>query len=206
MKKVLAVLLSVMMLFGALSISSSAASVDQYFQGSAPLVNPNTQVIITFDLAGGTMKNGVWVYNSSKTPTPGFEWVENFSGATYIMLPQDETAMKPGTPITLPVVTPPSGRQFDGWYCYGVGGDYTQGSTYAANSAYYIPSGTAGSIIEFRAAYSPATIEPDAMETVMNILIKVFGTIIGLLFLGDESNPAEAGMAMMEKLLGSLMG
>lgn len=203
MKKVLAVLLSVMMLFGALSFSSSAESASQYFTGEKPLVNPLEQVIITFDLAGGTMKNAVWVYNSAK---PGFESVENFTGATYIMLPQDSSSMVPGTPVTLPVVTAPTGYQFDGWYCYGVGGDYTKGSTYAANSAYYIPEGTAGQIIQFRAAYSPATIEPDAMETVMNILIKVFGTIIGLLFLGDESNPAEAGMAMMEKLLGSLMG
>lgn len=204
MKKVLAVLLSVMMLFGALSFSSSAESASMYFQGESPLVNPLTQAIVTFDLAGGTMKNGVWVYNTTKS---GFEWVENFSGATYIMLPQnDPLAMQPGTYITLPVVTAPTGYQFDGWYCYGIGGDRTQGNTYAANSAYAIPAGTAGQIIEFRAAYSPATIEPDTMETVMGILIKVFGTIVGLLFLGDESNPAEAGMAMMEKLLGSIMG
>lgn len=206
MKKVLAVFLSVMMLFGALSFSSSAASVSQYFEGDSPLVDPNTQVIITFDLAGGTMKNGVWVYNSSKKPTPDFEWVEGFDEPTYVMLPQDSGSMKPGTPITLPVVTPPTGYQFDGWYCYGMAGDYTQGSTYAANSAYYIPLGTAGEIIEFRAAYSPATIEADTMEMVMDILIKVFGTIVGLLFLGDEANPAEAGMQMMDQLLGSLLG
>lgn len=205
MKKVLAVLLSVMMLFGALSFSSSAVSTNQYFEGEAPLVNRDTQVIITFDLAGGTMKNGVWVYNSAKAD-PGFEWIEGFDEPTYVMLPQDSGSMKPGTPITLPVVTPPAGYQFDGWYCYGMAGDYTQGSTYAANSAYYIPLGTAGEIIEFRAAYSPATIEPDTMETVMNILIKVFGTIVGLLFLGDEANPAEAGMQMMSNLLGSLLG
>ncbi len=205
MKKVLAVLLSVMMLFGALSFSSSAASVSQYFEGEKPLVNPNTQVIVTFDLAGGTLKNGVWVYNPSKQPVAGFEWQEGLTG-TYIMLPQDAQSMVPGTPITLPVVTPPTGYEFHGWYCYGVAGDYTQGSTYAANSAYYIPLGTAGEVIEFRAAYGPATIEPDTMETVMNILIKVFGTIIGLLFLGDEANPAEAGMQMMSQLLGSLLG
>ncbi len=203
MKKVLAVLLSVMMLFGALSFSSSAVSVSQHFDSH--LVDRNTQVIITFDLAGGTMKNGVWVYNTSKQPKPDFEWVEGFDDPTYVMLPMDKDSMKPGTPITLPVVTPPAGYQFDGWYCYGIAGDYTQGSTYAANSAYYIPLGTAGEVIEFRAAYSPATIEPDTMETVMNILIKVFGTIIGLLFLGDEANPAEAGMQMMEQLLGSLL-
>ncbi len=205
MKKVLAVLLSVMMLFGALSFSSSAASVSLYFEGEKPLVNPNTQVIVTFDLAGGTLKNGQWVYNPSKQPVAGFEWQEGITG-TYIMLPQDSSSMVPGTPITLPVVTPPTGYEFHGWYCYGVAGDYTQGSTYAANSAYYIPLGTAGEVIEFRAAYGPAEIEPDTMETVMNILIKVFGTIIGLLFLGDEANPAEAGMQMMSQLLGSLLG
>lgn len=204
MKKVLAVLLSVMMLFGALSFGSSAENAGQYFSGTSPLVNPLTQTIVTFDLAGGTLKNSVAVYNSA---TSSYEYVENFNGATYIMLPQnDPDAMKPGTYITLPVVSAPTGYQFDGWYCYGVGGDYTQGNTYAANSAYRIPEGTAGKIIQFRAAYSPTNPEPDTMETVMNILIKVFGTIIGLLFLGDESNPAEAGMAMMEKLLGSLMG
>lgn len=205
MKKVLAVLLSVMMLFGALSFNSSAVSASQYFEGESPLVNPTKQVIVTFDLAGGTMKNGVWVYNPAKTPKPDFEWVTGFEG-TYIMLPQDSGSMIPGTPITLPVVTAPAGYEFLGWYCYGIGGDYTQGNSYAANSAYYIPQGTAGKIIEFRATYGPATIEPDTMETVMNILVKVFGTIVGLLFLGDEANPAEAGMQMMTQLLGSLLG
>lgn len=206
MKKVLAVLLSVMMLFGALSFSSSAVSVDTYFRGDSPLVNPNTQTIITFDLAGGTMKNGVWVYNPSKQPTPDFEWVDGFDDAVYVMLPRDSGSQKPGSFITLPVVTPPSGYEFHGWYCYGIAGDYTQGSTYAANSAYQIPNGTAGQVIEFRAAYGPATVEPDTMETVMNILVKVFGSIVGLLFLGDEANPAEAGMQMMSGLLGSLLG
>lgn len=204
MKKILAVLLSVMMLFGALSISSSAVSVSQYFEGPAPLVNPDEQVIITFDLAGGTMKNGVWVYDTNIQPAD-FVWKENVKG-TYVMLPMDSESMQCGMPVTLPVVTPPTGYQFDSWFCYGVAGDYTRGNSYAANSAYYIPEGIAGKVIEFRAAYSPATIEPDTMETVMNILIKVFGTIVGLLFLGDEANPAEAGMQMMQQLLGSILG
>ncbi len=202
MKKVLAVLLSVMMLFGALSFSSSAASTSiPYFNeinGNPALANPRTQVIVVFQLLGGTLKSGVNVYDEE---TNKFTWVEGFDEPTYIMLPRNSEDLKPESVIQLPAVTPPSGYSFDGWHCRGVAG-IQEYATYAANSAFEIPAGSAGQVIEFRAAYSPAEIEPDTMETIMTILVKVFGTIIGLLFLSD----AQAGMEMMENLLGQLLG
>lgn len=197
MKKVLAVFLSVMMLFGALSFSSSAENVSDYFNST--LVDPNKQAIVTFDPAGGTFKSPVWVYDSSKG---GFNYVENYSGAIYVMLPRESNNMEPGDYIYLPVMTAPSGYQFDGWFCYNNGTSTGLSATYAANSAYQIPYGSAGTVIRFIAAYSPTEPEADTMETVMNILIKVFGTIVGLLFLEG----ADAGIKMMEKLLSGIMG
>ena len=42
------------------------------------------------------------------------------------------------------------------------------------------------------------------MGTVLDILVKVFGTIVGLLFLQGEADPVEAGMQMMGNLLDNL--
>lgn len=205
MKKVLAVLLSVMMLFGALSFSSSAADAQKYFEGNPSLVDPNTQVIIKFDLAGGTMKTPVWVYNEAASPAK-FELQENVTDE-YIMLPQDSESLKPGYFVTLPELLPPIGYEFDGWYCYGitdVDGNFNpmEGNTHTPNSAYRIPAGSAGQVIEFRALFSPAAVEGDIMDTILGALITVFGSIIGLLFFDS----AEQGQELMNGLLGELLG
>ncbi len=187
MKKILSVLLATLMLFSVLGVSASASSYMDYY-GS--LVDPNTQVILTFDTNGGTMKNPVVVYDTQ------LGWVNEtgFSG-TYIMLPQSADTQKVGHYVTLPVLTAPSGYQFDGWYCY------EDGNTYAANGSYKIPAGSAGSLINFRAAYSPAAVEEDTMSTVFDILIKVFGAIAGIILYNGDT---EKGVALFSKVLGAL--
>jgi hypothetical protein len=70
---------------------------------------------------------------------------------------------------------------------------------------YKIPDYTGGKVIQFVADYSLEIPEEDEMAGVFNILVKVFGTIIGLLFLSDrEEGAVEAGMQLMSSLLGSL--
>lgn len=193
MKKALSLFLAVLMIFAAMSVSASAASVlpeDQYFaeEGAAATYE---QAILSFDLNGGVMKNSVYVYNIE---TGKWSLEQNVSG-TYVMVPQGNFAMTKNTTVVLPTVTAPAGYQFDGWYCY------ETGSTYAANAPYEIT--TVGQFTHFRAAYSPAEVEEDTMAKVFDILIKVFGAIIGIvMFAGDTS----AGVELMQKVLGGIMG
>lgn len=207
MKKFLAVILSVMMIFASFSVCSFAAGdvSDYYFhvtdENGNPLVDPAKQVIIVFDLNGGTLKNGAWVYDIQD----GFEFQYRVSGS-YVMLPRSADEQIAGeSTITLPNVNAPTNHQFNGWYCYGNVGNFDQGNSYAANTTYLIPDGAEGTVIEFRASYTPIAEEEDTMASVFNILVKVFGTIVGLLFLGDEANPAEAGQQMMSQLLASII-
>ncbi len=100
----------------------------------------------------------------------------------------------------MPLIIPPSGQTFNGWFCSN-GPD--AGKTIAANAWYEIPDAAAGMVIEFTANVSPAEPEEDTMTTIMNILIKIFGTIIGIVvFTGN----VEQGIALMEEMLGSILG
>ena len=196
MKKVLAVLLSVMMLFSALSVGASAVidTTDSYLQQVL-----TKQVILSFNLNGGSIKGGVRVYEGlDATGSPVFTYDNRYTDSLYYMIPESDESQIPGDVITLPSVNPPSGYAFNGWYCY------TTNETYAANRPFVIPTYAAGKVIEFTADYSRSEPEEDTMSGVMEILVKVFGTIIGLLFLQGEADPVDAGMKMMEQLLSNL--
>lgn len=204
MKKILAVLLAVMMLFGAVSMNAAAVIDDTsaysgYYEmtdvyGNS-VVDSNSQTIIIFDLNGGTLKNNVWVFD---TNTLNFVNVQGSSVENpYIMLPRTPESQRVGNAIPLPTVTPPEGYQFDGWWGTGT----NAGNTYAANGSYTIKAGDIGDVVVFTAGYSPAEIEADTLDTVLGILIKVFGAIIGIVL---YSGNTEAGVAMMEKVLGGL--
>lgn len=197
MKKILSVILAVMMIFGAVSVSVSAASeatTNQIFGGSNPLADKNTQTVLSFDFNGGKNRTSITYYDTQV----GFVVAEpgKYTGV-YYMIPQSKDTQFPGHFISLPQVTAPSGYVFDGWYCY------KDGQTYAAVGNYIIPEYSQGSIIEFRAAFSPAEIEADTMDTIMGILSKVFGAIIGILMYGGDT---AAGVAMMDKILGGVLG
>lgn len=195
MKKVLAVLLTVMMLFATVSMSASAAY-NEYYEGEFAVADPETQAIFVFDLNGGKLRDNVWVWDSDIANFVNVEGpsVEN----PYIMLPRNDEMHKAGGFITLPVVTAPEGYQFDGWYCIS-GSD--KGSTYAAGGNYTIPADAIGDVVQFKAGYSPTSIEPDTLDTVLGILIKIFGAIIGIVL---YSGNTEAGVALMEQVLGGL--
>lgn len=201
MKKILAVVLTVMMLLGTLSVASSAenyGSINFFEEKNSAgnkIVNSN-QAVISFKLGAGKITSGVWAYDID---SESFDYKEVFSGDYYYMIPQSSTAQTVGTSVYLPVVTAPSGMVFNGW-------SDSQGQIHACGTEYYIPSYAVGNIIRLEADYSLAQPEEGTMDGAMGILIKVFGSIIGLLFLSDKHGTAaiEEGMALVEKLIGGL--
>ena len=194
MKKILSVFLAALMLFSVLGVSASAAGYlepgfDVYFNQN--LADKDTQVVFCFDTNSGTMMNGVYVYDVTNNT---FVYTQDFSGR-YIMLPRSKDTQLVGQHITLPIVAPQTGYMFRGWYCY------LDGNEYAGGSSYQIPAGTAGQVIEFRATYTPAPVEDEGPGAVIDILVKVFGAIAGiLLYNGDTAQ----GIALFEKILGAL--
>ena len=204
MKKVIALFLAVMMLFGALSISSSAMDLEAVKKEENIKAN---QVILVFDVNGGTIKDGIRVYTPKYYDAQNNVWVEgsfnyvqNYSENTYYMIPEGDDDQISGISYeTLPGVNPPSGYVFNGWFCV------ETNHTYPGRRTFKIPENMGGKVLHFIAAYSLEAPEEDEMEGVFNILVKVFGTIIGLLFLSDrEEGAVEAGMQLMSDLLGSL--
>ena len=195
MKKVLAVLLSVMMLFGALTVGTSGA-----FDGDSYTDEVLTsQVILSFNLNAGSIKGGVHVYEGLDAEgNPVFSYNNNYMESMYYMIPSSDESQRPGDIVTLPNVSAPADHAFNGWYCY------LTNETYAANRSFRIPTYINGGVIEFVADFSRTTPEEDTMGTVLDILVKVFGTIVGLLFLQGEADPVEAGMQMMGNLLDNL--
>jgi hypothetical protein len=201
MKKILAVVLTVMMLLGTLSVASSAenyGSINFFEEKNSAgnkIVNSN-QVVISFKLGAGKITSGVWAYDIDRET---FDYKEVFVGDYYYMIPQTSTAQTVGTSILLPTITPPSGMVFNGW-------SDSNGQIHAYGTEYYIPSYAVGTVIRLEADYSLAQPEEGTMDGAMGILVKVFGSIIGLLFLSDKHGTAaiEEGMALVEKLIGGL--
>ncbi len=210
MKKVLSVFLAVLMLFGALSVSSFAEETTgsvvtppmayHDWWGEGGPCTPE-QAVLSFNLNGGSLKAETQVYNEE---TGKFEWKagKDVTG-TYYMVPQDPNTMKGGMGVVLPEVTAPAGQQFNGWYCEAcpVAGSEIVGNTYAATAAFKLPANCGKTLIQFRASYSPATIEEPTLTKVVGILMKVFGTIIGLIAYGGDT---KQGIAFMEKVFGGL--
>lgn len=201
MKKVLSVFLATLMLFACLSVGASAEEVtpgvgiETQWHGDGKPANYD-QVVVEFDLMGGTLKYPALVYDKT---TGQFVPQENVKDL-YTMVPQSPEVMKEGYDIILPAVTAPKNQQFDGWFC-AVGPASVIRNTYGANAAFTLPAGSANTIMHFVAQYSPTAVEEDTMAKVMSILFKVFGTILGILLYGGDS---EAGVAVMEKIFGNI--
>lgn len=199
MKKILSVLLAVMMLFGALSIGASAAAVtvNRDTLHTAGVLNQN-QIVAVFDINGGTLRDPQWCYDAQN----GWTYQSEISGA-YVMLPyQSEVAMTADSSILLPLVTPPSGMQFLYWEFFdSTGVRHTLaagGSLKVTQDMFDYPH---YGVINLTAVYTSAEPETDTMATILNILIKVFGAIIGIIVYSGDT---EAGVALMEKVLGGL--
>lgn len=198
MKKILSVVLAIMMLFSVMTVGASATSKypDQWHREG--LANDN-QAVLVFNIMGGSMRDPQLVYNAT---TGGFDNVSGVTG-TYVMLPFNDEANIVGSVIVLPIVTPQSGMAFLGW-------EYTDPSglrhTLAGGSTFYITeahfTGNQYGVINFTAVYTSAEPEEDTMATVLSILTKIFGAIIGIVLYGGDT---EAGVALMNKVLGGLL-
>ena len=191
MKKILSVLLATLMLFSVLGVSASASVYENYYDQG--IVDRNTQVVLAFDLNGGSLKTGAYVYDTTISKFV-YKDGEDITGK-YIMLPRTPDTQLVGQFVKLPELNAPDGWQFNGWYCY------LDGNSYAANSDFKIPAGAAGEVVEFYAAYSPADVEEDTFATVLGILIKVFGAIAGIILYNGDT---EQGIALFDKILGAL--
>ena len=198
MKKILSVILAVMMIFGSLAVSASAASIDlthstNWYPGGFAA----NQTVLIFDFNGGKATGKYYDVWDGTT----FVATDEISG-TYIQLPVSATDLVAGTSaVVLPFVTPPSGSAFMGW---DVQIDYSPdgyNTLLAGNSYYRIPASAAGKTITFKAWYTSGEQEEDTMATILGILVKVFGAIIGILMYGGDT---EAGVAMMNQILGGL--
>lgn len=201
MKKILSVMLAIMMLFGALSISASAANVPPS-EVLNPVIASSDKVVIVFKFYGGTSKLELPVYYSDVAD--GSFVNEKVTGDYYLLPGAGGAELRIGTSITLPSVTPPEGKAFVGWDSSVDTQDFVAGATYeitqlrVETSKLYPNSG----IIYMEAMYEAAEPEGDTMATVLSVLTKVFGTILGILFLDGNS---AAGVELVEKLLGGIM-
>lgn len=196
MKKILSVMLAVMMLFGALSIGASAVTGSEFWGTTVKdgiTVSEGTHAILTFDFAGGSSTNALNVYSTEKG---GFVNTENVDGV-YVMLPgsKSEYTLKSGSSIKTPFVEAPEGYKFNGWFCY------ANSEYYVAGEKVEISADWIGDVVEFEAQYVPAKVEGDTLKTILGVLSKVFGTVIGILFLDGSS---AAGIELVEKLLANI--
>ena len=197
MKKILSVILAVMMLFGAMSVSASAANGYAYDETTGLLggyrvnngFDPDTQLLIVLD------------FNGCKSFDPVYNCIDSKSGETYTS-PVETT----GTVVVvasinndfiLPLITPPADYTTNGWYCSTLEQSFVAG----INGAVHLTQGMEESVLYFRASTYPSAPEEDTMATILGVLTKVFGAIIGILFYGGST---EAGVALMDKVLGGL--
>ncbi|MBO7319100.1 MAG: hypothetical protein J6V06_03665 [Clostridia bacterium] len=193
MKKVLAVLLSVVMLFSAFSTCVFAT---EYSGDKGSLIDTlretgvinSSQVILSFDLQSGAVFGSVPVYNAT---TKKFEHQEGVTGIYHLVPDNSQTYTgtygsklhTAGTSVLLPSVIPPSGKVFDGWEYRNTNGDVR---VYTAGSRFIIPEGdyqaySDKAILYFTALYSPAPIEKDIMDVLLGVLIEVAGKLFDLL-------------------------
>ena len=181
MKKVLAVVLTVIMLFSTVAVCASAisfSSTELLKQLKASQVITDEQVVLSFDLAGGTVSGKVEVYDENE----GFVWKEGVTG-TYNKVPNNggqytTNNQTPGRYVILPSVIPPEGKVFDGWYCYGEEGIIPAGN-YVAGSKYFIPDGAQYvGVIEFFALMSPAPVGSDIFDTLIGVFVMVLEGIL----------------------------
>lgn len=202
MKKILSVMLAIMMLFGALSLSASAADsvYDEMFQIQVPNTN-NTiasggHLILEFDFGPGKSKLPLPVYSNGI-----FVETAEVTG-TYYMLPTDYNKLVAGAAVQLPSVQAADTDDFVGWYCYADKEYYTSGEYIERIPDEWFTANNGSRVVKFQAKYEPREPEGDTMATVLGILSKVFGTILGLLFFDGN---ASQGVALIEKILGGIM-
>ena len=197
MKKVLSLIMAIMMIFGSLAVNASAVSINLEPEKTWSIGSfAENQTVIIFQFYTGKSVNALPVFD-------GFKFVST-TGVTgeYIMLPQSSTDMVAGKSyVMMPDVTAPSGSKFKYWEVETQYSNDGYNTIVAADSWYKIPENAAGNTITFKAWYGSAEPEEDTLGSILGILTKVFGAIIGILMYGGDT---EAGVAMMDKILGGL--
>ncbi len=199
MKKLLSVLLAVLMLFSAVAMTASAAdlTVEDAFgiMGNTTAGSSKQHVIIHYNTGEFKFLNAVPVYDGQG----GFKNEDNVSGS-YYRIPRNADELYVGYVMQLPLMQAGETMSFNSWFC-------------TANGRYY-PAGVATEItadmintesgcIELLAYGTPSQPAEDTMGKVVEILTKVFGAILGLLFFNGRT---EAGVQFMQELLGGILG
>lgn len=198
MKKILSVVLAVMMIFGSFAISASAASEPIWNGDSWNGEFAAGQCTIRFDFNGGKPVASLPVYESA---VGKFIYTADVPDP-YIMYPTSPDALVAGKSyIWMPDVEAPSGSKFKFWEVQMEFSPDGYNNTVPGDAQYRIPAGAAGKQITFIARYGAAAAEEDTLGTILGILTKIFGAIIGILLYGGDT---EAGVAMMDKILGGL--
>ncbi len=189
MKKLLSVILAAVMLFSCVAMSASAlGEVSTTFQNGKILAD---QVAIALDFNSGSARDALWVYNNGV-----FAQTDGVTGV-YYCLPKNETELKKNTGFVFPVVTAQEGLQFTGWR------HTVTNKLYAATDIYIIPEAEAGTTVQFIAEYTTAAAEGDTLATILNVLVKIFGSVVGfIMFNGDTV----AGQAYVQNLFGDILG
>ena len=206
MKKVLAVLLSVAMIFGVFSMSGFAAE-NTGDRGSlidnlreTGVIN-SSQVVLSFDLQTGAILGPVPVYNDQ---TNKFEYKDTVTGIYHLIPDNSQTITgtygsklhTAGTSVILPSVVPPSGKVFDGWEYRSPDGGVR---VYSAASRFVIPLANYEqyankAVIYFTALYSPAPVEGDIFDTLLDVLLSVVNELLALLNIDLDASEILGGL------------
>ena len=202
MKKVLSVFLAVLMVFSVMAMSASAvADTSSPYFGGEHGANDN-QCVFMFRLNGGTCKSSQYVYNTQT----GQAVLTNAEDVpqVFVVVPDDDKMFLEDSSVTLPSVKAPKGQSFVGWQRVpAMDGDKDNGTYSTVPGGYIVKDVDIGRVVEFRAVYQEAEMEEDTFAKVFEILVKIFGTLIGLI--AYQGN-VEKGQDFMNKIFSSISG
>lgn len=197
MKKLLSVLLAVLMIFSVMSVSASAAHFTS--DGEAQVKANANQFVAKFDCNGSTTKNEVEIYDSEAIATGYFKTAIG-EGIFYLVPRNDTQYLINGGRILLPSVNGTSTHDFRGWYCYNTKDTYAGNTEFTAQTSMFTDNNR---VLSFKADFEPKEIEQDTMSTIIDILCRIFGAILGILmFDGDTAR----GVEQMKQILGGVLG
>lgn len=217
MKKILSVFLAVLMLFGALSVSSTAVSTAVSAPGLSQAIakikevygenamydaetNPTGRVVICYAIGDGSYMYDVPAYDTSKPAGEDYIVWTTTPGEPYYQIPtnKDENYIGYGN-YQLPYVRDTEELQFVEWICSGNQEAYPAGKVLQLSSD--MISGTSNCIY-FTAKYITIAPQSDVLETVINILVKVFGSIIGFVFFSGDP---DQGVEFMQDMIAGIL-
>ncbi len=212
MKKLLSVLLAVMMLFGTVAMSASAADFDMSYTDASSILISKTGmgvddtfgrvegdwVLIYFNAGGFTTNSMIKIFDAQNSAVTT---VQNpgFTGNFWFIPDSVTSTYYIGGKVTLPRMLGNEIQSFEGWRCVATKDSYVAGEPANITADMVNDYG----VVEFEPIAGYAQAEEDTMGTILGILIKVFGSIVGLLFCNGDP---VAGQEMVAGLLGGIVG